>query len=300
MTALAPPAMAVPLSAVDDLRVDEHGALTAEKTITTANPYLSGHYPGRPIYPGVFVLESVVQAARRLLGNPELVLAEVESVRLRAPLLPGDTLRLDLSFTEVLDGYRVRARGTRSDGAAAASLTLRCVELGRRARSADDAVPVAGPSGTVPVDVRDLLPHRPPILLVDRVVEHVPGERAVTEFTVRTSQPCYRHLPSEVARQAHAYPDSLVLESFTQSCGMLFLLARATRAPGTLAFGNARAVRLSEPVFPGRTMRHEVWLERVLGDTALLHGRTTVDGRVCLTVGSLAVLSRDGLTGAGS
>jgi 3-hydroxyacyl-[acyl-carrier-protein] dehydratase len=306
MTAVAAPGIAVPLSAVDEVRVDASGALTAVKTIDAGDPYLSGHYPDGAIYPGVFVIESVLQATRRLLGIPELVLAEVESVRFQAPLLPGDTLYLTLSFTTDRDDYVVRAKGTRSDGTPAATITVRCTEPYTRLRPTP-ANALKDPFRTLNVSkgsfrasqihVRDLLPHRPPILLVDRVVE-CGGERVVTEFTVRTSQPCYWQLPSELDRQACAYPDSLVLESFTQACAVLFVMDRRP-VTGTLAFGNARAVRLYEPVLPGQTMRHEVWLDRVVGDTALVHGQTTVDGRVCLTAGSLAVLVRDGLTLAG-
>ncbi|TDV54804.1 3-hydroxyacyl-ACP dehydratase FabZ family protein [Actinophytocola oryzae] len=301
MTAIAAPSMAIPLSAVDYVRIGAAGELTAEKAIVTGNPYLAGHYPGRPIYPGVFVVESVLQATRRLLGNPELVLAEIESVRFQAPLLPGDTLHLTLSFTTDPDGgYVVRARGTRADGSAAASMTVRATEPYERVRSAPHVEVTPVTRAASPVDVRDLLPHRGPILLADRVVAHVPGERVVTEFTVRTSQPCYRGLPSEADREVCAYPDSLVVESFTQACAVLFLLERRPRpVTGTLAFGNARAVRMFEPVLPGQTIRHEAWLDRVVGDTALVRGRSTVDGRVCLTAGSLAVLARDGLTVAG-
>ncbi|GAB3465335.1 3-hydroxyacyl-ACP dehydratase FabZ family protein [Actinophytocola sediminis] len=277
-----------PLSAVDDVLIGAGGALSAVQTIRADNPYLAGHYPGRPIYPGVFVLESALQATRRLLGHHDLVLAEVESVRFRTPLLPGDTLRLALSITPAEDGYLVRAKGP------AATAVLRCVRpTARPAAPVGTAVPRPHPPAAT-VNVRDLLPHRPPILLTDRVVEHVPGERAVTEFTVRTTEPCYRDLPSELDRRACAYPDSLALESFTQACAVLFLLSRP-RVAGTLAFGAARAVRLHEPVFPGQTMRHEVHLTRVVGDTALVHGQTTVDGRVTMTAGTLTVLARDGL-----
>jgi 3-hydroxyacyl-[acyl-carrier-protein] dehydratase len=174
---------------------------------------------------------------------------------------------------------------------------VRCAEPYDRLRSAP-AAETSVPERASMVNVRDLLPHRPPILLADRVVSYVAGERAATEFTVRTSQPCFWGLPSEMDRQACAYPDTLVVESFTQACAVLFVLDRGP-VTGTLAFGNARSVRLYEPVLPGQTMRHEVWLDRVVGDTALMHGRTTVDGRVCLTAGSLAVLARDGLILAG-
>lgn len=290
--------VAVPLSAVDGVRVRGNGDLTAHKTITTRDPYLSGHYPGAPSYPGVFVLESVLQAARRLLGNPELTIAEIESVRFEAPLPPADTLHLTLTFHPVWDGdpgYLVRARGTRSDGTRAATVTVRCTEpRGRLRRTPRADRPVSLLSRrTELVNVRDLLPHRPPILLTDRVVGSVPGERVVTEFTVRANEPCYRHLPSEVDRMGCAYPDSLVLESFTQACTALLLLDRWRPERGTPVFGSARSVRLYEPVFPGQTLRHEVWLRRCDGDTALLHGQTTVDGRICLTTGTLAVVLRD-------
>ena len=300
MTAIVAPGMAVPLSAVDDVSVAVDGRLTATKAITARDPYLSGHYPGRPIYPGVFVLESVLQATRRLLGDPGLVLAEVESVRFQAPLLPGDTLHLVLSFTTDSDGgYIVRAKGTRSDGTPAATVTARCTEPYARPRSApghamkDPFRTLGAMKGSFRAP-RELLPHRAPILLADRIIGYTPRERVVTEFTVRTTQPCYWALPSETDRQVCAYPDTLVIESFTQAAAVLFVLDRGP-VTGTLAFGNARSVKLSEPVLPGQTMRHEVWLDRVVGDTALMHGQTTVDGRVCLTAGSLAVLARDGL-----
>jgi 3-hydroxymyristoyl/3-hydroxydecanoyl-(acyl carrier protein) dehydratase len=301
VTAVVTPVMANPLGAVDSIRVQADGELTAVKEIDAGDPYLSGHYPGGPIYPGVFVIESVLQASRRYLGEPTLSLAEVESARFQAPLLPGDTLRMSLVFKPVWDGhaqYAVRAQCTRSDGSAAATLKLRCAPLGDRLRSLPAApAGVSSPgTGSGIVDVPSLLPHRAPILLVDRVLEHRAGECAVTEYTVREDEPCYRGRASA----GTAYPDTLLIESFTQACAALFVLdRRAAGLPtsGTLAFGSARAVRTHAPAFAGQVLRHEVRLDRLVGDTALVSGRTTVDGQERLTAGNLVVLVRTGLTG---
>jgi 3-hydroxymyristoyl/3-hydroxydecanoyl-(acyl carrier protein) dehydratase len=297
------PMMATPLDAVDSIRVQADGELTAVKEIVGDDPYLPGHYPGGAIYPGVFVIESVLQASRRYLGEPTLSLAEVESVRLQAPLLPGDTLRMSLVFKPVWDGhaqYAVRAHCTRSDGSPTATLKLRCAPLGDRLRSLPTApavdFPVSG-GGAGIVNVPALLPHRPPILLVDRVLEHRAGERVVTEYTVRADEPCYRGR----GNAGKAYPDTLLIESFTQACAALFVLdRRAAGLPtnGTLAFGSARALRTHAPVFAGQVLRHEVRLDRLVGDTALVSGRTGVDGHERLTAGNLVVLVRAGLTGA--
>lgn len=290
MTAVAAPCPAVPLCAVDELVVLGDGELTATKRITAADPYLSGHYPGRPIYPGVFVIESVLQAARRYLGDPGLAIASVESVRLRAPLLPGDVLRLSLVFNPLPDGqFRVRAGGTRADGSAAASVELCCVPLRQRANpgpSEPTGVPIACPD--LP-PVRSLLPHRPPILLVDAIREHRTGE-IVTEYVVRETEPCYRSSVSE----ALCYPDTLVLESFVQAAATLFVLdgAAALPAGGMLVLGSARGVRFGVPVLPGQSIRHRVTLDRLTGDTALLRGTSTVHGRPCLGVTTVAVAVR--------
>src|SRR5262249_3996045 len=69
----------------------------AQKRPRPDEPYFAGHYPGHPIYPGVFIVEAVLQAARALLdaeGQPGR-LAEVVSARFLAPVQPGDALQVD-------------------------------------------------------------------------------------------------------------------------------------------------------------------------------------------------------------
>ncbi|MEH1122994.1 3-hydroxyacyl-ACP dehydratase FabZ family protein [Micromonospora sp. CPCC 206061] len=84
------------LRAVDSLAVRDGGAAaTAVKRIVADDPYLVGHFPGEPIYPGVFLVESARQAVAGLLGGPVTLVAVVEA-RFAAPLRPGDVALLDV------------------------------------------------------------------------------------------------------------------------------------------------------------------------------------------------------------
>src|SRR5436305_6977114 len=126
-----------------------------------------------------------------------------------------------------------------------------------------------------PSDLYELLPHRHPILLVDRVVRWS-AENLVAVKAVTGSEPCYAGAP----RADLAYPLTLLLESFTQACALLWQLrARAdgTGLSGVLFFGAAREVAFTGAVHPGELVRHEVRLDQRHGDNAFLSGASYVD-----------------------
>ncbi|MFE9657502.1 3-hydroxyacyl-ACP dehydratase FabZ family protein [Micromonospora sp. NPDC006431] len=122
---------AAPLDAVDQMEQNADG-ITATKRIVATDPYLVGHYPGFPIYPGVFTVETVHQAARRAVEasrgpDVRVELAAVRSVRFKAPLLPGDVLTVSCQLRDDPDDprrVRVVADCRRGDGAASAKVTL--------------------------------------------------------------------------------------------------------------------------------------------------------------------------------
>ncbi|HUE39463.1 MAG TPA: 3-hydroxyacyl-ACP dehydratase FabZ [Candidatus Binatia bacterium] len=80
--------------------------VVALKNVTANEPYFDGHFPGRPIMPGVLICEALVQAGGLLAscskdGLPEgrgIVLAGLEHVRFRRRVVPGDQLRLEVEL----------------------------------------------------------------------------------------------------------------------------------------------------------------------------------------------------------
>ncbi len=143
-------------------------------------------------------------------------------------------------------------------------------------------------------ELKRILPHRHPILQLDRVVEFEQDRRIVATKAISGCEPCYANVDADAE---HSYPVSLLVESMGQAGGVLWLhsaaLAGEKRA-GTLIFGSARDVSLVGAAYPGDVLRHVVELESVKGDNAFMRGETYVGDRTVMTVGSmLAVLRAD-------
>lgn len=77
------------------------------KQVSASEEYLQDHFPAFPVLPGVFMVESLVQAARALLAKrPEcaaqrLVLGGVRAVKYGSFVRPGETLRVEVSLAKV-------------------------------------------------------------------------------------------------------------------------------------------------------------------------------------------------------
>jgi len=90
-----------PFLLVDRVLEREPGVrVVAEKLVTFGEPYLQGHFEGRPMVPGVLLLEMLAQAGGFLEAEPlhgaAIFLAGVQDARFKAPALPGDRLRLEV------------------------------------------------------------------------------------------------------------------------------------------------------------------------------------------------------------
>ncbi len=82
--------------------------ITAIKAVSFNESFFQGHFPGRPIMPGVLQIEALAQAAG-ILGIETMDLAEsgklvyfmaIENAKFRAPVEPGCLLKLDVVFTQ--------------------------------------------------------------------------------------------------------------------------------------------------------------------------------------------------------
>jgi UDP-3-O-[3-hydroxymyristoyl] N-acetylglucosamine deacetylase/3-hydroxyacyl-[acyl-carrier-protein] dehydratase len=87
------------------LELEPEKRVVAIKNVTINEPFFQGHFPGRPIMPGVLIMESMAQAGGVLLleavGNPKskiVYFLTMDKVKFRKPVLPGDTLRLELDM----------------------------------------------------------------------------------------------------------------------------------------------------------------------------------------------------------
>lgn len=127
------PHYAAPLSAVDDIRVAEHGdgmLVTATKEITASGPYQAAHFPGRAVYPGVFIMETVRQAVIAALGEgPDGGLADlsaIHSLRFTGAMHPGEQLLAAVTVGLPQRGaVAADARCQRADGTEVARMSLK-------------------------------------------------------------------------------------------------------------------------------------------------------------------------------
>ena len=146
MTTDTAPAPTLPLEAADIMRILPHRypfllvdrivelepgrRAVGIKQVTANEPQFTGHFPGRPIMPGVLMVEALAQTA----GVAILVLDEyrgklglfagIDECRFRRMVVPGDTLRLEVTIEKLRGMFgRVRAVAT-VDGEVAVEATL--------------------------------------------------------------------------------------------------------------------------------------------------------------------------------
>lgn len=127
--------------------------------------------------------------------------------------------------------------------------------------------------------IQQLLPHRYPFLLVDRVIELVPDESIVAIKNVTINEPFFDgHFPGHPVM-----PGVLVVESMAQTAGLLTQISRRLKGnTGSALFYLVKVdnARFNAPVVPGDQLRLEVTLKRLLRSMGLFEARTLVDGKV--------------------
>jgi 3-hydroxyacyl-[acyl-carrier-protein] dehydratase len=112
-------------------------SLTAIKNVTINEPFFQGHFPHRPVMPGVLILEAMAQATGVLAFRSSEVqpdnrslyyLVGVDKARFKQPVEPGDQLMIEVKLTRILRGVWMYEATSKVDGKLVASAELMCMK----------------------------------------------------------------------------------------------------------------------------------------------------------------------------
>jgi 3-hydroxyacyl-[acyl-carrier-protein] dehydratase len=124
--------------------------------------------------------------------------------------------------------------------------------------------------------ILSVLPHRYPILLVDRVLEIEPRKRIVAIKNVTINEPVFLgHFPGRPV-----LPGVFLIEGMAQAGGLLLLSDVPDRQSKLLLFAGIEDAKFRRPVVPGDQIRYEVEVKRLRSTYCKLAGRVLVDGQL--------------------
>jgi 3-hydroxyacyl-[acyl-carrier-protein] dehydratase len=124
-----------PVLMIDRVKELEPNRIVALKNVSANEPYFSGHFPGRPIMPGVLILEAMAQAAGILVfksrgdkPDPGSVYyyVGIDHARFKKPVVPGDQLEIEVSLERQLRGIGKFACEARVGGQVVAEAAILC------------------------------------------------------------------------------------------------------------------------------------------------------------------------------
>ncbi|MGC1782168.1 MAG: 3-hydroxyacyl-ACP dehydratase FabZ [Acidobacteriaceae bacterium] len=145
------------------------------------------------------------------------------------------------------------------------------------------------------VRIMELLPHRYPFLMIDRVVEVVRKQRVVALKNVTVNEPCFQgHFPGYPIM-----PGVLLLEALAQAGCILVMLESPDPTEKLVVFTGVEHARFRRPVFPGDQVRLEIdvlnWRSRLMR----MQGKAFVDGKLaCEGVVTSQMVPRNPKAGA--
>lgn len=127
------------------------------------------------------------------------------------------------------------------------------------------------------MEIQEILPHRYPILLVDRITEMEKGKSIIGYKNISISEPAFMgHFPGHPI-----YPGVLILEGMAQAGGVLALksndLSNEELANKVIYFMSIDKAKFRTPVKPGDKLEYKIEVKKLRGNLIVLDGKAYVD-----------------------
>lgn len=136
-------------------------------------------------------------------------------------------------------------------------------------------------------EILKMLPHRFPLLLVDRIVEWEDNKRIVGLKNVTANEPHFQgHFPG-----APIMPGVLIIEALAQCGAILFLKDLEDRDTKLFYFGGIDKARFRKPVVPGDQLILEMVVLQARSSSAKFKGTARVDGKIVAEAELMSIMS---------
>jgi 3-hydroxyacyl-[acyl-carrier-protein] dehydratase len=138
--------------------------------------------------------------------------------------------------------------------------------------------------------IMELIPHRPPFLMIDKVVDVVAGERAIGVKNITINEGFFQgHFPARPVM-----PGVLIIEAMAQTAAVLVVHTLGPMAQGKLVyFMSVDNARFRRPVVPGDTLKVHVTSLRHRGNVWKFEAQAKVDGKLCAEATYAAMIMGD-------
>ncbi len=134
-------------------------------------------------------------------------------------------------------------------------------------------------------EIQNLLPHRYPFLMVDKIIELEPGVKAVGIKNVTINEPFFQgHFPN-----FPIMPGVLIIEGMAQVAGVLAF--RSGAKGNSVYFMSIEKAKFRKPVFPGDQLKFDIKIIQVRKNVWKLSGEAFVDGKLVAEAEFTAMVS---------
>ncbi len=120
------------------VEMERRKSIVGIKNVTMNEDFFRGHFPGKPIMPGVLIVEAMAQTGGVLLlqevadrANKLLYFVAIDDARFRRPVVPGDQLRIEVNVLTSRSTFCKLSGKASVDGDLAAEATLMCKMVDR-------------------------------------------------------------------------------------------------------------------------------------------------------------------------